>query len=82
MDLVEDIVRAADTRSGADLDSWIREQYGGTQQYVPRRRQVSDAEVMSLFNGANHNEACRRLGISRSRLYRTIRRTRPGRGRS
>ena len=51
----------------------VHADWAGQQVYVPIAPPLTDAEIMSEFDGANHETVIRRLRISRSRLYRAIR---------
>jgi len=64
-------VLAADL-SRAFLDR-MRTLMGGSLLYIPKPDKNSrNDRVISLFNGANHNEVCHELGISKATLYRIL----------
>lgn len=50
-------------------------EFGGLPVYV-RRKTMTDAEIVGLFDGANHDEVCRTAGISRRTLLSKLRKHR------
>ncbi|TQE91142.1 MAG: DNA-binding protein, partial [Spiribacter salinus] len=47
--------------------------WGGARLYIPcKDRAARDAAIRAEFTGRNHDEVCRRHGISRRTLYRII----------
>lgn len=59
-----------------EAEQAVREHFGGTETYIRSaaeiRRQQTARQVLQLFNGRNATEVARRLGISRSTVYRCI----------
>lgn len=59
----------------------VRCKWGGTQMpYIPKGVQyqasLRDRQIWQEFNGQNHNELCRKYGISLQWLYSIIKRMR------
>lgn len=59
--------------AGTLFDALCR-RFGGQQLYIPVEDVVADrhARIVALFNGRNHHEVCRQVGISRATLYRAL----------
>ena len=55
----------------------LRRRFGGQDLYIPVEdvAMLRHARIVSLFNGRNHHEVCREVGISRATLYRMLKRT-------
>lgn len=60
----------------AKLKDAVRSEFSGEECYIASRpataRQQTVSEVLSLFNGRNATEVARRLKISRSTVYRSL----------
>ena len=55
----------------AGIKAAVRAEFRGEACYIAGSR-VSTADVLALFNGRNATEVARRLGISRSSVYRHL----------
>jgi len=59
------------------LEQFIRRSLSGDKVYIPSGRRTSierrNHEIRQVFNGRNHDALCRRFGISKSTLYRILR---------
>lgn len=59
----------------------LRRRFGGLDLYVPVEDASAErsARILAMFNGRNHAEVCKAVGISRRTLYRALRKsaTRP-----
>jgi len=60
----------------AELKDEVRAEFKGEECYIagmPKtKRQERVAAILAMFNGRNHSEVARRLGISRSTVKRVI----------
>lgn len=51
----------------------LQQRWGGDRIYIPSKdRAARDAAIRAAFDGRNHDEVCRRHGISRATLYRIL----------
>ena len=59
-----------------EMKRLARKEFAGIETYIPRRSQAERdriaREVMAAFDGSNATAVGRRLGISRSSVYRII----------
>ncbi len=73
----------ADDSTVVKLKDAVRAEFKGEKCYVVGRpataRQQTVADILALFNGRNATEVARRLGVSRSTVYRTLKQ--PGKDR-
>lgn len=55
----------------------VRDEIGGQEWYVRRRRGNTASLVLALFNGRNASEVARQLQISRASVYRYLKQPGP-----
>ena len=69
---------AARTLAEAIVCTAARRGHGGTDYYLPMAQHLSrrerDAQIRSQFLGNNLRDICRKFGISKTTVYRIIRR--------
>lgn len=63
-------------RMASDIIGLIRQRFMGGQIYVAKPKPYDAQKVAADFRGNNHDEVCRRHGISRRTLYRVLERQR------
>lgn len=64
---------AGDPQRVAQAQAAVRAEFAGERVYIKKRaRNELDAGMLQLFHGHNLGEAARRLGVSRSTVYRHL----------
>lgn len=78
LELVRDQLPELAPAQARAIEQQIRSEFGGGQVYLRARRSV-EAEVSARWDGRNHVQLARELGVGRSTVYRVIERIRSGR---